>query len=274
VAALNKALAGTELKDLHAIESAVEFAGLEPWVAAELVLAGAHATAAHPSRWWAECLGGGSAQPIEIALRVATFGDVWVGVVSTDVRGVSLYEKDVQAAVRNLEVSGWRVCVFLGADQTEVSESDISDLLDRDVEVLCDDGQDPPDEGIRVVRPWELRPTAWVRCESLACAYAAAALGQVVVVDGEEELARLQLSVPVDDFLLEEAEELGDAEYAPLATSRDSKNGIKPAILSVEESGPEEMPPSTFAPDVFSPKVRTAFPADEIPDGDSSSSDD
>jgi hypothetical protein len=186
---------------------------------------------------------------------------------------VSLFEKDVQAAVRNLEVSGWRVCVFLGTGQTEVPESDIEDLLDRDVEVLCDDTEDPSDERIRVVLPWELRPTAWVRCESLACAYAAAALGQVVVVEGEEELAGLQLLAPCEDLLDEEAEELGQAEYAPLPMSKEATNAPKPAILSVEESVPD-MPSSTFAPDVFEPKVRASFPSDGIPDDDSTSSDD
>jgi hypothetical protein len=252
----------------------VAFAGLEPWVAAELVLAGAYATAAGPSRWWAECLGGGSEQPIEIALRVATFGDVWVGVVANDVRGVSLYEKDVHAAVRNLEVSGWRVCVFLGSGQTEVSESEIDEFLDRDIDVLCDETEEPPDERCRVVGPWELRPTAWVRCQSLASAYAAAALGQVVVVDGEEELDRLRLHVPCEELPEAEAEELGgDADYVPLAVSKDVAKATSEAILSIEEPA-VDLPSSTFAPDVFEPKVRTGFPADEIPDDDSTSSDD
>jgi hypothetical protein len=184
---------------------------------------------------------------------------------------VSLYEQDVHAAVRNLEVSGWRVCVFLGTGQTELSEAEIGDLLARDVEVLRDGGEELQDVRIRVVRPWELRPTAWVRCDSLACAYAAAALGQVVVVEGDEQLARLQLLVPCDDDLLEETEELGGAEYAPLAMSRDATNATKPAILSVEESA-SDMLSSTFVPDVFEPKVRTGFLGDGIPDDDGSTS--
>merc|ERR1711924_525939 len=85
---------------------------------------------------------------------------------------------------------------------------------------------------------------------------------------GVEELDLLQLSVPGDDFADAEAEELGDADYAPLAVSKDSTNGSKQAILSLEESAPEEMRSSTLAPDVFDPKMRT-LPADEIPDGGS-----
>ena len=65
-----------------------------------------------------------------------------------------------------------------------------------------------------------------------------------MVVEGDEQLARLQLLVPCDDDLLEETEELGGAEYAPLAMStiardiNDPKSGLASSSHTANLLGP------------------------------------